>query len=593
LREDRRKQNPYLISSFNCSAVVGVRFVRKHVKSKKHILKLGLVALVSVFWLIVRTGRKPSRISYPCQRAAIANIHFFLLVLFAPLVDFRKLKATLPSILNHPRTKTFLMLGSLILALGCVPFTGNYSPLSNDYLSIPLNLKPQNALNLASSSDLFFIENASGVDGNMDAAFSALLQLMEDHGLFFFKTRSQLSGLFGKDDVLLIKVNCQWPERGGTSTDFVKSLIRKILNHPEGFTGEIVVADNGQERGSLDWAESNAFNHSQSMKDVVDTFSSYKVSTWLWDTIRSKVVNDYDQGDFSDGYVVNSTQNPITRLRVSYPKFKTNYDTYISFKNGIWNNATASYSSEKLKVINVPVLKSHGSYGVTACVKHYMGVVSQSLTNTHSAIQYGALGTEMVETKFPALNILDAIWVNANPKESSNCGPSTSYEAASFTNVIGASQDPVALDYWASKHILIPAAIHKGHTAYSSLDPDYAPVTSGLTESYHNYLERSMNELKNAGYQVTMDEAEMNVYVSSAFLQTDLNKDGRVNILDLFKVAQAFGAKYNETDGMYWHDPKCKYCPHEPAVDIDCNKTIDMIDLNRVARDYGKRAWPS
>jgi hypothetical protein len=29
-------------------------------------------------------------------------------------------------------------------------------------------------------------------------------------------------------------------------------------------------------------------------------------------------------------------------------------------------------------VINVPVLKSHGGYGVTASVKHYMGVASDN-----------------------------------------------------------------------------------------------------------------------------------------------------------------------------------------------------------------------
>ncbi len=31
-------------------------------------------------------------------------------------------------------------------------------------------------------------------------------------------------------------------------------------------------------------------------------------------------------------------------------------------------------------MINVPVLKSHRGYGVTASVKHYMGVVSDKLS---------------------------------------------------------------------------------------------------------------------------------------------------------------------------------------------------------------------
>jgi len=480
---------------------------------------MGCLAAASVAWLIIRTGTKPSRITYPCQKAAVANINIFLLVLSAPLLDFGRLKTTLPRGLDSRMITTVLLVGSMLLAFGSVPFTGNSVPIQTNFAPVPLDLQTHNAVSSINSSDLFVVENASGVDGNMDGAVSSLLQLMADHGLPFFKSANQPSGLIGKDDVVIIKVNSQWSQRGGTNTDLVKSIINKIVNHPEGFTGEIVIADNGQylERSNNDqwWAESNAYNHSQSMVSVVQAFPNYRVSTWLWDTVNSRSVNEYNQGDFTDGYVVNP-ENPISDFHVSYPKFKTKYGTYISFKNGIWNTATSSYDSGKLKVINVPVLKSHNGFGVSASIKHYMGVLSNSLTDGHGTIFAGSMGTEMAQTRFPTLNILDSIWVNANPIESGSppCGPDTSYDAASYTNVISASQDPVALDYWASKHILIPAAIAKGYTAYSSLNPDYAPVTSPLTESFHNYLERSMNELKKNGFQVTMNEDEMNVYVS-------------------------------------------------------------------------------
>ena len=47
--------------------------------------------------------------------------------------------------------------------------------------------------------------------------------------------------------------------------------------------------------------------------------------------------------------------------------------------------------------INVPVLKSHHStYGVTACVKNYMGVVTDSLgTNSHDGVGGGLMGAVM------------------------------------------------------------------------------------------------------------------------------------------------------------------------------------------------------
>lgn len=69
---------------------------------------------------------------------------------------------------------------------------------------------------------------------------------------------------------------------------------------------------------------------------------------------------------------------------------------------------------------------------------------------------------------------------------------------------------------------------------------------------------------------------------------TDINKDGVVNIKDVAKVARAYGAKYNETDGMFWHDPPCPYCPHTSDLDLNGDKEINVLDIAMVARDYGK-----
>jgi uncharacterized protein (DUF362 family) len=195
---------------------------------------------------------------------------------------------------------------------------------------------------------------------------------------------------------------------------------------------------------------------------------------------------------------------------VSYPKFKTRFDTHISFKLGIWNPNRRTYDSDRLKVINVPVLKAHFIYGVTACVKHYQGVVSDKLTaqlgaRAHNTIATGALGTEMVETRFPTLNIIDAIWVNAKPQG----GPRTPYDAAERTNLIVAGTDPVALDYWAAKNILMQVAQKKGYSNLSHIDPENTEP-----RSFGQWLKLSMAEIKRAGYQTTLDESHMNIYIS-------------------------------------------------------------------------------
>src|SRR5450759_1360365 len=59
-------------------------------------------------------------------------------------------------------------------------------------------------------------------------------------------------GMIGKNDIVLIKVNGEWQYRGGTNTDVVKGLINAIVHHPDGFTGEIVIVENGQWASFMD-----------------------------------------------------------------------------------------------------------------------------------------------------------------------------------------------------------------------------------------------------------------------------------------------------------------------------------------------------
>ena len=379
-----------------------------------------------------------------------------------------------------------------------------------------------------SASSIFII---SGTSGNDDGV-TDLIDLMGKHGLPFYKSslsaRNQdPGGLLACDDTVIIKVNCQWDERGGTNTDLLKTFIQTIVQHPDGFVGEIVVADNGQARrgvtgfgGSFSYSKNNAECISQSVQNVVDSLcGSHHVSAYLWDTIATKRVAEYDEGDEEDGYVIETKLNLSTGAMVSYPKFKTKFGTFISFKRGIWDPRANTYDSCRLKVVNMPVLKSHRTYGVTGCVKHYMGVSSDQLTeslgaDTHTTVGTGGMGTEMVGTRFPTLNILDAIWINANPEE----GPRATYDVTVQTNVIAGSTDPVALDYWAAKHILIQTSRNKGYSDTTSMDPDNIAQRSldpdNLAKrSFGQWLRLSMDEINRMGYQTKIDENHMNVYV--------------------------------------------------------------------------------
>lgn len=149
---------------------------------------------------------------------------------------------------------------------------------------------------------------------------------------------------------------------------------------------------------------------------------------------------------------------------------------------------------------------------MTASVKHYMSVASDRLSReaggrAHSSVGTGGMGREMVQSRFPALNILDAIWINAHPRG----GASTSYGEASKAGIIAASTDPVALDSWATREILMPAARALGYEEddLSSMDPD-----SSSPGSFGSWLRLSMQQMQKAGYRATMDEDCIDVKVS-------------------------------------------------------------------------------
>ena len=292
---------------------------------------------------------------------------------------------------------------------------------------------------------------------NYHKGFEALLDLMGKNGLKFYKTtkpgnNSGPEGIIAKDDLVLIKVNGQWRYRGTTNSDVIRGLIQRILDHPDGFEGEIVIFDNGQGEGSLagdahGWGHypdtkvhANAEDELHSFTYLADeVFDGKNVSCYLLDDIREIFISADDHK--TDGY---------RRLNdVSYPCFTTAAGKRCELKEGIWTRQPVY--AQNLKLINVPVLKHHQGCGVTACLKNFYGVLSMD-DGFRRPRHYDLLGKhtgKMISSvRAPVLNILDCIWVSlvnhyGFPAENTH-----------RLNELLASTDPVALDYWASKYIL-------------------------------------------------------------------------------------------------------------------------------------------
>jgi len=472
---------------------------------KKNLLVFGLLNFI---WLIFRSGTKPSRLAYPCQQAALNNLSkslsiFIPLSITSPILTNRK---------NYFSKNKIIILGILILGvISSGLFLRILTP--NPPQKLQLILESQNA-SVFPASDIYVVYAPT-------TPVSRLINLMSSNEMFFYKSNvigeyQGPEGLISHDDVVLLKINSQWSERGGTNTDLLLELIQLILGHPDGFIGEIIVADNGQGRGSMNFVSSNAEDHSQSTQDVVNMFSAtYNISTYDWQQIRSNQVDEYSNGDMLDGYILYDSTDSDTGIYVSYPKFKTEFGTHISLKHGLWNGT--GYE-KRLKVINLPVLKSHLIYGVTASIKNYMGVQSEvlggGLANGHNTVATGGMGSLLVECGLPTLNIIDAIWVNANPYPWGSTGPATSYYEATRLDILIAGVDPIALDYWAAKHILLQTAKLIGYENPDTLDPD-TTEKNGLKEAFGVWLNLTKEEILRGGFNVTTDENHMNIMYDS------------------------------------------------------------------------------
>ncbi len=351
---------------------------------------------------------------------------------------------------------------------------------------------------------------------NHHAGVEALLSLMGVNGQAFYRSGQwgALQGPFGliaPDDVVLIKVNAQWKYRGCTNSDLIRGLIQRILDHPDGFRGEVVIIENGQGRGSLacDTSKSyggdtsvraNANDERQSFVYLVDSvFRDPRVSARLMDPFRDNFIPADDHA--RDGYRKMGL--------VSYPCFTTAGGRRVELREGIWNGT--GYGSN-LKLINVPVLKHHDRNGseITASLKHFYGLVSMSDGNS-SYRHYSQLGTTagtmVTRVRTPVLNIVDAIWVSF--------GSITGYPAETTyrANQILASQDPVALDYWAAKYILYPINEDERH------HPGFAGIDAWLTQARDTINANGGLTRPEDGVfagQATKDEAQMSVISDSA-----------------------------------------------------------------------------
>lgn len=504
-----------------------------------------IIGFFAFLWVLVRSGFNPKRLSYPCQRVAITLASNWFLALFAFFGGSILLK-----IFTKITVSVTIIIGLLwfVISLPHYPRAGvkslNYlpawevnNPVSKVFI---LNSIPQTSGSLAAG-------NASVPDNYLsDPAIDSLLTILASYDIFLYKTKTHPNGIIGSDNIVIIKCNFQWNSRNTTNTDRIKGLIWRILQHPDGFTGEILICDNTQEIGTgINANDNNSDDPNQSIIDVVNTFKAkgHPVYCLDWNTFWSSVVNEYSTGDMNNGYVYE------TSTKISYPKFRSPSGKYsVSLRYGIWNADSSSYNSSRLCIINFPVLKSHSLAGATIAVKNWIGVLTTAYANEryggrnqmHSIYFLGtyALVARVMAVTFPKLTIVDATWTTT-------LGPSN-LTALENTKKLIASTDPVAASWYAAKYILTPIARYPNQT-----DPD---LPGGL---YNTTLKNWKNYLcDSTGLSCTSDSSAISVYDKVNSIPVSINDNSETTLPNNFRLHQNYPNPFNSGTTINYELPK-------------------------------------
>lgn len=472
------------------------RMWKRHFSSNWWFWVAGLFAFL---WVMLRSGTNPKRLTYPCQRAAFPLASSWLVAILGLLGGallwkrFAKFSAAAASLM-------------LVAFLGASPGLAESRPVPASLPVWEVETPVSTVFvmdSLPPTSGSLAAGDASVPDEHLsDPTMDTLLEMMQAKGTYLHRTAEHPDGIVGSTDVVIIKGNFQWNSQNTTNTDRIKGLIWQILNHPQGFSGEIIVADNTQNIGTgINQNDNNSDDTEQSIPDVVSTFyaKGYPVYYLDWVYIWDDVAEEYSEGDNSDGYVYRTPE------RITYPKFRTpsgNY--YVSLSKGVWDPDSAIYDSSSLCIIDFPVLKAHSWAGATIAVKNWIGVV----TTAYSDERFGgfnamhddfffstyALVARVMAVTYPRLTIVDAAWTTTQ-------GPSNLANIVK-TNMLAASTDPVASSWYTAKFILTPIAVSPNAT-----DPDneFGTYHRGLT-NWTTFLADS------AGLPCTMDSARISVY---------------------------------------------------------------------------------
>ena len=346
-----------------------------------------------------------------------------------------------------------------------------------------------------------------------------VLEILRDKGAPLLRTTGShpmggTGGIISPDDVVVIKVNGVGQFVSSTNTDILGGLVARILDHPDGFEGEVVIIDKyffyevptrGQD-ANAEVREQNFDFVADALGDRVTTYMFGRMwPPWSWlpwgpGSLVFRPPVPYDPEPWTDGYVDLMTlfQEDPAFYCLSYPRFTTARGTRIDLRRGVYEGEEFH---DRLRFIDVPVLKRHHWMGMTAALKNLFGILNigtvvanikgdptggvweRWLETHHEIPRGGLLGRFMRHIRCPDLTLVDAIRVPNHPGTLLNA------------KTLFASSDPVAVDHAAATQLMYPTPVEVTPCSVREVgrsdcqDPPPCLANPGYCERYRPDLE--------------------------------------------------------------------------------------------------------
>ena len=211
----------------------------------------------------------------------------------------------------------------------------------------------------------------------------------------------------GRDDVVVLKPNGQWPNQGYTHTQMMKALIDAILNRPGGYAGEIIITEHVHRDPNETLADRYCWNMSPGNRqrnwpdmNYLELVSDYhqrgyaNVSAILMsdaggssDWAAASGPGDVPAGKHGWVRLPAFTASNGNQYHPSYAILRSSFSgRLVDLKNGVWANG--GYTAQRVRLMLLPTLNNHSSLdsedyaGPTSAVKCHIGFIEGTSLHT-------------------------------------------------------------------------------------------------------------------------------------------------------------------------------------------------------------------